>query len=144
MDCAAFYQTRQMISPRFQNKLLDAVAALCGSVLLVGMMIGLEYVIPHSARFSWLLKAVPLAVAIPAVLLGYDAACQWYYRRFIAQANEKFFGGESFKGNVTNDWLKASGSLSKKRHLPTMARVVAPRRSATARVTSSTKRWVGQ
>ena len=78
------------MSPRFQNKLLTVCVALLASMVLLGVAVVLEVIAPKGA-LGWLIKTVPLVVAIPAALVGYEAICDWYYKRFILRENQKLY-----------------------------------------------------
>ena len=78
------------MSPRFQNKLFTVCVALLASMVLLGVAVVLEVIAPKGA-LGWLIKTVPLVVAIPAALVGYEAICDWYYKRFILRENQKLY-----------------------------------------------------
>ena len=78
------------MSPRFQNKLLTVCVALLASMALLGVAVVLEVIAPKGA-LGWLIKTVPLVVAIPAALVGYVAICDWYCKRFILRENQKLY-----------------------------------------------------
>ena len=78
------------VSPRFRNKLLTSLVALVASSAFIGAAVLLDALAPHGA-LGWLVKTIPLAVAIPVILIGYETACDWYYKRFILGENRRFF-----------------------------------------------------
>jgi hypothetical protein len=148
------------MSPRFRNKLLTAALAAVASIFLVGTMVVLDVAVPAGMHLGWLIKTAPLAVVIPAVLIGYDALCDWYYSRFITGANEEYSASQaseliatsdrirqlrSQQGNRSQSWPKSISSTSVYR----TALVALPINTrdeihAQAHPASAAKRWIGQ
>ena len=76
------------MSPRFRNKLLTVCVTVLTSAALVGISMMLDAMAPKGT-LGWMIKTIPLIAAIPAVLFGYEAVCDWYYQRFILRENRR-------------------------------------------------------
>ena len=149
------------MSVHFRNKLLTVCIAIAASLVLVGTTVALEVLAP-AGKLGWLIKTLPLVIAIPAVLFGYESICEWWYHRFITGENRKLLvqGSQQHQTNQYrhNAWQPfVNGSARGQKHTngsrkavenPTTV-ILLPIRgfassSQRARMTATAKRWIGQ
>ena len=142
------------MSPRFRNKFLTISVGIMTSLLLVGGAIAVDHIAPRGT-FGWLIKTISLAVAIPVVLVGYESLSDWYYRRFITGANQRFFADMlRFKTSVQFDrgnGLQINGIESRTPKLAPTIRgrsqtipVVVGNANRSGATTMGVKQWIGQ
>jgi len=124
------------------------------SLLLVGGAIAVDRIAPRG-MLGWLIKTISLAVAIPAVLVGYESLCDWYYRRFITSANRMFSADmlrckTSLQFDRGND-IQVNGIEARTSKLaPTIRRrnqtipVVVGNAGASRATTRRVGQWIGQ
>jgi hypothetical protein len=142
------------MSPRFRNKFLTICVGVMTSLLLVGGAMAIDRIAPRG-MLGWLIKTISLAVAIPVVLVGYESLCDWYYRRFITGANQRFFADmlrskTSVQFDRGND-CQVNGTEARTPKLaPTIRRrgqaipVVIGNTAGSGATTMRVKRWIGQ
>ena len=88
VDRSRFDKGEGAMSARFRNRLLTVCVAVLASMLLVSVTIVLDVIAPKGTVFGWLLRTVPLILVIPAIMIGFDALCDWYYHAFIIANQE--------------------------------------------------------
>ena len=115
-----------------------------------------------AGKIGWLVKTLPLLIAIPAVLCGYESICEWWYHRFITGENRKLLVQGSrqcqpsqYRHDAWQPFVNASARAQKHTYgsrksveAPTVV-VLLPARtfassSQRARITATAKRWIGQ
>jgi hypothetical protein len=160
-DCEGAVAKEELImSARFRNKLLTVCIAIAASLVLVGTTVALE-VLALAGKIGWLVKTLPLLIAIPAVLFGYESICEWWYHRFITGENRKLLvqGSQQcqptrYRRDAWRPFVNESARSEKqtngsRKTIQTTTVILIPTRgfassSQRARMTASAKRWIGQ
>jgi hypothetical protein len=69
------------MTTRLLKKMFVAGLALATAAIAVAAVVTLERLVPRGSAWAWLLRAIPVVVLIPTLMIAFLAGCDWCFAR---------------------------------------------------------------